>query len=131
MKSCIFACLCLASAAARPIKSSEIDPASAEQGLVPKESVAKAGERRVGRAGAPNLRGREPKERVWNGKKAPKGEFPWMVALHTDANDLYEEQFCGGSLIAPQWALGRVRESGSYVSTFPSGTNRGALHRDL
>ena len=70
MKSCIFACLCLASAAARPIKSSEIDPASAEQGLVPKESVAKTGERRVGRAGAPNLRGREPKERVWNGKKA-------------------------------------------------------------
>ena len=121
MVSCVLAWLCLASSAAR---------ASAEQGLVPKESVATTGERRVGRA-APSLRGREPKERVWNGKKAPKGEFPWMVALHTDANDLYEEQFCGGSLIAPQWALGRVREPGSYVSTFPSGTNRGALHRDL
>ena len=145
MKLHIIACVCLASAAARSIKTSEDEAlsrrntkgffgrllstgragdknsASAELALPPsKESAVTAGDRRVGRAGTPNLRGHEPKERVWNGEDAPKGEFPWMVTLHNHKDlsrnngkdKLYNKRFCGGSLIAPQWALGRVREPG-------------------
>lgn len=34
-------------------------------------------------------------------------KYPWMVALVKDANfpDLYAGQFCGGTLIAPEWVL--------------------------
>ncbi len=36
---------------------------------------------------------------------ATPGEQPWMVALVEDGFSAQEGQFCGGALIAPQWAL--------------------------
>ncbi|MBX3532648.1 MAG: serine protease [Rhizobiaceae bacterium] len=50
-------------------------------------------------------------DRVFGGKEAPKGAYPFQVALLiTDYLDESPEsqpnaQFCGGSLIAPQWIL--------------------------
>jgi len=40
------------------------------------------------------------------GTDAEPGEWPWQLALIYNAprND-YEMQFCGGSLVAPQWVL--------------------------
>jgi len=35
----------------------------------------------------------------------PVGAQPWMVALVEDGYDASESQFCGGTLIAPQWVL--------------------------
>jgi secreted trypsin-like serine protease len=50
-------------------------------------------------------------DRVFGGKEAPKGAYPFQVALLTTEwlDDSPESQpnaqFCGGSLIAPQWVL--------------------------
>ncbi|UVK40454.1 trypsin-like serine protease [Mesorhizobium sp. AR10] len=50
-------------------------------------------------------------DRVYGGKEAEKGAYPFQVALLTtdrlDANPASQAnaQFCGGSLIAPQWVL--------------------------
>jgi secreted trypsin-like serine protease len=50
-------------------------------------------------------------DRVFGGKEAPKGAYPFQVALLlSDYLDESREsqpnaQFCGGSLIAPQWVL--------------------------
>ena len=50
-------------------------------------------------------------DRVFGGKEADKGEWPFQVALLTTEwlDDTVESQanaqFCGGSLIAPQWVL--------------------------
>jgi secreted trypsin-like serine protease len=50
-------------------------------------------------------------DRVFGGKEADKGEWPFQVALLTTEwlDDTPESQsnaqFCGGSLIAPQWVL--------------------------
>lgn len=44
--------------------------------------------------------------RIIGGVVAGQGEIPWQVALvYGDAVDLYLGQFCGGSLIHPQWVL--------------------------
>ena len=44
--------------------------------------------------------------RIINGTLADQGEYPWQVALVGGAAvDLYNGQFCGGSLIHPQWVL--------------------------
>lgn len=43
---------------------------------------------------------------VYGGTEAEPGEYPWMVALaHADIANPFYGQFCGGSLIAPQWVL--------------------------
>ncbi|PIK86086.1 trypsin [Synechococcus sp. 63AY4M2] len=44
--------------------------------------------------------------RIVGGRPAQPGAFPWMVAL-LDATepDPFQAQFCGGSLIAPEWVL--------------------------
>jgi hypothetical protein len=44
--------------------------------------------------------------RIAGGRPAQPGAFPWMVAL-LDATepDPFRAQFCGGSLIAPEWVL--------------------------
>lgn len=62
----------------------------------------------------PELRSKlamESDDRVFGGKEADKGEWPFQVALLTTdwlddspASQL-NAQFCGGSLIAPQWVL--------------------------
>lgn len=45
-------------------------------------------------------------ERIVGGRPAPEGAFPWMVALLRAAEpDPFQAQFCGGSLIAPEWVL--------------------------
>ena len=50
-------------------------------------------------------------DRVFGGKEADKGEWPFQVALLTtdwldeSAESQSNAQFCGGSLIAPQWVL--------------------------
>lgn len=43
---------------------------------------------------------------VIGGQEATPGAWPWMVALvHASNPDSARGQFCGGSLIAPQWVL--------------------------
>ncbi len=43
---------------------------------------------------------------IIGGSVANAGEYPWQVALvNGTAVDLYAGQFCGGSLIHPQWVL--------------------------
>lgn len=46
---------------------------------------------------------------IVGGAPADPGEWPWQVALISDANPVstsyYAEQFCGGSLVAPQWVV--------------------------
>ncbi|HEX9925419.1 MAG TPA: trypsin-like serine protease [Anaerolineae bacterium] len=43
---------------------------------------------------------------IVGGTLASPGEYPWQVALVTASQaNPYNGQFCGGSLIAPQWVL--------------------------
>ncbi|MGE3306452.1 MAG: trypsin-like serine protease [Rhizobiaceae bacterium] len=50
-------------------------------------------------------------DRVLGGTEAQKGEYPFQVALldtgrlDTDPKSQYQSQFCGGSLISPEWVL--------------------------
>ena len=45
-------------------------------------------------------------ERIVGGRPAQPGAFPWMVALLNAAEpDPFQAQFCGGSLVAPEWVL--------------------------
>lgn len=62
----------------------------------------------------PAARAKAPKDgddRVFGGREAAKGAYPFQVALlATDALDenpqsQFDAQFCGGSLIAPGWVL--------------------------
>ncbi|MEP5728179.1 MAG: serine protease [Sulfitobacter sp.] len=49
--------------------------------------------------------------RIYGGRPAEQGAWPWQVSLHTaarvgqDAESRVMSQFCGGSLIARQWVL--------------------------
>ncbi len=44
--------------------------------------------------------------RIVGGQNATAGEYPWMAALVTrPAADGSQSQFCGGSLIHPQWVM--------------------------
>ncbi|MGY3003365.1 secreted trypsin-like serine protease [Thermostichus sp. MS-CIW-21] len=44
--------------------------------------------------------------RIVGGRPAQPGAFPWMVALLKAAEpDPFQAQFCGGSLVAPEWVL--------------------------
>ena len=54
----------------------------------------------------------EPQDtRIYGGRPAEQGAWPWQVSLHTASrvgNDIESRvlsQFCGGSLIARQWVL--------------------------
>jgi len=42
---------------------------------------------------------------IVGGREADPGEWPWQVALIHANGDFYLDQFCGGSLIDPQWVL--------------------------
>ncbi len=45
-------------------------------------------------------------QRIVGGAPAAPGTYPWQAALvYADEPDAYEGQFCGGSLIAPEWVL--------------------------
>lgn len=44
--------------------------------------------------------------KIVGGTKAADGDYPWMVAIaEKSSRTLYNRQFCGGSLIAPDWVL--------------------------
>lgn len=43
--------------------------------------------------------------RIINGSNARQNEFPWAVALYHSYASPYNGQFCGGSLIHPEWVL--------------------------
>jgi len=44
--------------------------------------------------------------RIVGGVPADPGEWPWQVALvGGNATNLYNGQFCGGSLVSPQWVV--------------------------
>ena len=44
--------------------------------------------------------------RIVGGEKAPDGAWPWQVGLlRASVSDNYQAQFCGGTLIAPNWVL--------------------------
>ena len=49
----------------------------------------------------------KPGADIIGGDPAVDGEFPFMAAILNDSigGDDYQKQFCGGSLIAPQWVL--------------------------
>lgn len=48
----------------------------------------------------------DPLPNVVGGTNAPQGAWPWTVALVSARSvDVYQGQFCGGSLIAPEWVL--------------------------
>ncbi|TDW20885.1 trypsin [Rhizobium azibense] len=59
----------------------------------------------------PKARAGKERDRVIGGIPAKKGEWPFQVALmrseylDDSAMSQYQAQFCGGSLIAPQWVL--------------------------
>lgn len=80
------------------------DDARPEAAVSPMKRVAEARDR----ARAENPDGAD---RVFGGKEAEKGQYPFQVALLTSerldetAASQPNAQFCGGSLIAPQWVL--------------------------
>lgn len=44
--------------------------------------------------------------KIVGGTKAGDGDYPWMVALaEKSGRPLFNRQFCGGSLISPDWVL--------------------------
>ncbi|KAK3594876.1 hypothetical protein CHS0354_005951 [Potamilus streckersoni] len=46
-------------------------------------------------------RGKSGKYRIVGGQEAQKNSWPWQVAILTR----WKEQFCGGTIVAPQWVL--------------------------
>lgn len=45
-------------------------------------------------------------EKIIGGDDAPSGAYPWMTALvYTGPGTVFDNQFCGGVLIAPDWVL--------------------------
>jgi secreted trypsin-like serine protease len=46
------------------------------------------------------------RKKIFGGRPAEKNKYPWMTALlWQDVEDIEDAQFCGGSLIAPDWVL--------------------------
>lgn len=48
--------------------------------------------------------GYKPNVRIVGGTEAPQGAWPWQAQLR----DIYasrDEQYCGGTLVAPQWLV--------------------------
>ena len=43
--------------------------------------------------------------RIINGERAKPNDWPWIVALVYAHTPALKGQFCGGSLIAPEWVL--------------------------
>jgi secreted trypsin-like serine protease len=61
-------------------------------------------------AASSRVQGQKPGKQIWFGQAAPKGLYPFMVALiqaaaEDNAQGNYEGQFCGGSLIADRWVV--------------------------
>ena len=59
----------------------------------------------LGASTAPAANGGEPDPRIINGRPAPEGAYPWMVALVKAKEPAERGQFCGGSLIGPRIVL--------------------------
>jgi secreted trypsin-like serine protease len=62
-------------------------------------------------------------DRVFGGKQADEGEYPFQVALlradglSTDPESQYTSEFCGATLIAPNWVLTAAHCMSDYGST--------------
>lgn len=46
-----------------------------------------------------------PPPRIVGGQEATPGEWPWQVALVRKGTDLYNNQFCGGTIITADWVV--------------------------
>jgi len=48
-----------------------------------------------------------PSTKVIGGEEAPRGDYPFLVAIVNapSSGSNFQDQFCGGSLIAPRWIL--------------------------
>ncbi len=42
---------------------------------------------------------------IVGGQEADPGEWPWQVALVNKGADLYQNQFCGGTIISADWVV--------------------------
>jgi secreted trypsin-like serine protease len=61
-------------------------------------------------AATARVHGQTPNKGIWYGQPAPKGAYPFMIALilseaTDDPQGNYEGQFCGGSLIGDRWVV--------------------------
>lgn len=56
--------------------------------------------------GALSASAQEPQARIVGGTKAPPSSYRWIAAVaNTGGASLFNRQFCGGSLVAPDWVL--------------------------
>lgn len=98
-----FAALCAATSLALPSTSAfGADASRPETSPLSRVTAARAKQHAENPDGA---------DRVFGGKEAEKGAYPFQVALLSSerlddsAESQSQAQFCGGSLIAPQWVL--------------------------
>lgn len=48
---------------------------------------------------------KQPQSKIINGQIANASQFPWQVGLMQGNTDLYDNQFCSGTIIAARWVL--------------------------
>lgn len=112
MMAALAALACVACSESAPPVERAVEPEAeraADPGLAPPVTLPSAGELQEleALAGIWKERRAVPQDtRIVGGTPAEEGEFPWAVAfLYWKASEGRWAQYCGGSLIAPQWVL--------------------------